>query len=262
MEEDITKRKNRLDELNALAAQLYDHIEANSLTITRRRLLVIQVLLSIDANANAVFRLIDGRPRFLDGAQMALRSILDVSLTTDWVLKQRDNKRLWRWLRDDRKTLHTQLTNIVDLKTRHPELNDSSYPLSMWQRSLTKIDRELKSFSTKAAVATTEREMSLFAKVRSLGVRTQLLYNNVFWLFSSKTHASPTGMQDLIRLNPIRLRRRGSAPTAGEEEFALVLLDTALTWYIANIRRVAFYLGTPQLNEARVLYEKTLKRDY
>lgn len=262
MQQEIDKRKEVLDELNTVAAQVYDFVETEQTRITRRRLLVIQVLLSIDANANAVFRLIDSQPRYLDGAQMVLRSMLDVSLTNDWVLKQRDNKRLWRWLRDDRKTLHMQLTNIVSLKKTNPKLDDKNYPLQEWEAMLTKVTEELERFSKKAGVTTTEKEKSLFAKVKDLGGKTQLLYNTVFWLFSSKTHASPTGMQDLIQLDPIRLKRRNSAPTPADNEYALILLDTALTWYVANIRRVAFYLKAPQLSAARQLYEKILKRAY
>lgn len=252
--------KEQLDELNNLASQIYDYFEQSGLMLTRRRLLVVQSLSFVDTNTNAVFRQLVDTPRYLDGAEMIMRSMYDLNINVDWVLKSRDNKRLWRWLRDDRKTLHRNLDNLVNIKTQNPKLNDRHYPLRIWQDALKKTDLELGFSSRKAGVEPNARELSLFSKVASFGLKAQSLYHTMFWLFSTKTHASATGLHELISLDPLHVKRRNDPLSVSEEEHASMLLRTALLWYASNIYRTARYIDAPHMMAARHLYESHIKR--
>jgi hypothetical protein len=253
--------KKQLEELNVLAEQLYRHFEQSSSKLTRRQLLVVQNLAFLDTNTNAVFRLIGGStPRFVDSAEMILRSMYDLTINVDWALSSRDNKRLWRWLRDDRKTLHRQLESLVNLKIANPKLNDKNYPLQIWQKMLAKTDKELRFSSKKADVTINEKELSLFGKVKSFGSKAQALYHTMFWLFSNKTHASPTGLQKFITLPPLHVTRRYEPLSDNEGADAEKLLSTALLWYAANMYRASRYLRTPYVARARQLYESQLAK--
>lgn len=247
--------KTQLDDLNTLAEKIYQYTESDRVRLTRRRLLLLQKLLYIDANANAVARLLMDEPRYPDGAAMILRSMYDLGVNVDWVLQSRKNDRLWRWLRDDRKTLHDRLKSIVDLKTSDPALNSIGDPLSTWQSALDKVSEDLERTAKNAGVSAVAREESLFNKVKTVSKKSQLVYHTMFWWFSTKTHATPTGLQDLVTLNPLLLKRRADQVTDKNVSEATMLMRTALLWYAAHIRQTARYLKTPFVDDARVLYE-------
>lgn len=250
----------QLSELNQVATQLYDYVEANAFRITRRKLLILEILLFVDKNINAVFKLLDSEPRYVDGAEMILRSVYDLSTTGDWIFKARKNTNLWRWIRDDRKTLHQQLNSLVNLMNANPKLANKQYPLKMWQNRLQEVDKDLANSSRKAGASVNDKTISTFNKAKSLGQKSQRNYHTVFWLFSTKTHASPAGLQDLITLNPLKLRRRDTVLPQNEETHATMLMKTALLWYSAHVYNVAKYLNTPQQNEAHRLRDKQLGR--
>lgn len=250
----MDKFNKQLNDLNALAGRIYAYVEQSGTTLTRRRLLVLQKLLYIDANANAVARLLMSEPRYLDGAAMILRSMYDLGISIDWVLKSRDNKRLWRWLRDDRKMLHDRLKNIIDLKTKEPKLNSVGDPLVTWQQTFTKVDKELKDLSAKVGVKMESGGVSLLNKAIAFNKKSQLIYHTVFWLFSIKTHASATGLQDLITLNPLKLKRRNGTKSAAEETEAEMFMKISLLWYSAHIRQTAQYLKVPFAKDAQDIY--------
>lgn len=252
--------KAQLDSLNDLAEKIYAYAESGDMSLTRRRLLILQKLSFVDSNTNAVSKLLLSNPRFVDGASMIMRSIYDLSINVDWVLRDRKNTRLWRWLRDDKKTLHNRIEKIVELKTSNPRLNSKSDPLSVWQNAYSKVDSELDYMSAKASVSVQTKEESLFAKVRSFNASAQLIYHTVFWLFSTKSHASATGLQDMVQLNPLRIRRRNDIPNAKDDEEARMLMRTTLLWYSANILQAARYLKTPFIDAARQAHLQQLSR--
>lgn len=252
--------KRQLDELNRLATELYNHVERSSMKLTRRRLLILEILLFVDANVNAVFRLLAEEPRYVDSAEMILRSIYDLISNGDWILKSKDNSRLWRWLRDDRKTLHQQLKGLVNLMTANPKLITKEYPLKIWQDRLDEVEDELTDNSRRAGVSNQASPLSLFSKAQSMGQKAQRTYHTVFWIFSNKTHASPTGLINLVTLHPLKLRRRDTPLPQDEEAHAVMLLKTALLWYSAHVYHVAKYFGAPQVTEAKRLRDKHLGR--
>lgn len=251
---------SQLDRLNAACDDFYNFVEKGDFRVTRRRLLVVQCLVYADLNANATRRLLETLPHYTDGAAMILRSIYDMSITSDWILKNKSNKRLWRWLRDDRKTLHTQLQNTVRLKTKNPKLEDLENPLVIWQSALKKVEKELIYDSKKSGTTIKDGGIPLYQKAKELGEKTEVSYNTVFWLLSGKTHATPTGLQELMKINPIRLIRRNDAPDAKESEYAEKLMLTAITWYAANAKRAAKYLSAPQLDHLSALLDELLNR--
>lgn len=252
--------EEQLNELNNMAARLYDYFEQHNVRITRRRLLLMQALLYIDTNASAIFTLLKNDPPYLDSAEMIMRSIYDLALNVDWVRNSRTNVRLWRWLRDDRKTLHRQMEALVALRTANPRLNTKKDPLITWTKALAKTEKELISASKNAKVTTTEKEVSLFAKVKTFSIKSQQVYHTVFWLFSTKTHASASGLQELITLNPLHLKRRTEPVSAADSNHATMLARTCLLWYSAQIYRDAQYLKAPFVDEAKALYEAQLTR--
>ncbi len=71
--------KTKLQEINTAANDLYAFVEHNQFRITRRRLLAVQTLVFIDINTNAAFRLLDSDPPYLDGAEMILRSMYEMT---------------------------------------------------------------------------------------------------------------------------------------------------------------------------------------
>jgi hypothetical protein len=253
--EDVVEQ---LSVLNDLTAKIYDYLEQGNTRLTRRRLLVIQTLLYFDTNTNAAFSLLQNKPPYLDGAEMILRSLYDLALNVDWVLKARTNVRLWRWLRDDRKTLQWQLEKLIALKLSHPKLNTKKDPLNIWQNALIKTNEELTYTSNNARVSTTENGLSLYAKVKTFSIKSQQLYHTMFWLFSTKTHASATGLQELVSLDPLHLKKRTDPISMSYTEHADKLSHIGLTWYAAQIYRVALYLNTPFVNQAKKLYEAQL----
>ncbi len=256
--------KEQLEELNELAAHFYDWVETNRFRITRRRLLVLEIMLFVDANINAAAKLLIEEPCYLDGAQMILRSVYDIGVSGDWILSSKDNKRLWRWLRDDRKTLYQQTDGLVGLFTANPKLVTKEAPLDYWKDALKSVRKELTRGNKNAGTTDNDGTISTFQKARSQGDNSQRTYHTVFWLFSNSTHASATGLAGLAHVGSrglLELRRRGATPTSTDERDALNLMKTGLTWYAAHIHQTVKYLGAPQAADAKRLLDRHLGRN-
>lgn len=251
--------KQQLLELNDLADRLYGYVEAGRVRLTRRRILIIQSLLYIDKNTNAVVHLLDHDTPYTDGAQMIMRSMYDLSTNVDWVLRARTNERLWRWLRDDRKTLHRNLKSMVSIRIANPNLRSKGIPLTTLHNMLSKVDKELVDTAKRAGSSTADKELSLYSKVKGTSLKAQLLYHMMFWLFSTRTHASATGLQNLMTLNPIYLKRR--TDTTNDSDDATKLTKTSLLWYSSHLYRDARYLKTPFVDVAKALYDSQLTRE-